>query len=569
MSLEFFHNHYPQGLEKEIQLNGETVLDIFDNFTKKYSSNIAFSCLGQEMTYAELDQYSDEMASFFQNHTSLKAGDRIAIQLPNILQYPVTIFGAIKAGLIVVNTNPLYTEREMIHQFNDSGAKGLVVLANMASKAESVLPETSIEKDNVIVTEVGDMHGLVKRTLINAVLKHVKKEVPAYNIARSTPFRKALALGKGGSHQRVAAKAEDTAVLQYTGGTTGVAKGAELTHNNLVANMKQCRGQFKLMLEEGGETAIAPLPMYHIYSFTIHCLVMLDTGNHNVLIPNPRDIDGFIKTLEKTKFTMFMGLNTLFNGLAKKEEFRNNVDVSGMKLTVSGGMALTKDVAEKWIGITDAEIAEGYGMTEASPVISFNPPGHSQVGTIGLPVASTDLKIVDDEGNEVQHGQAGEIWIKGPQVMKGYWKRPEETAKVITEDGWLKTGDVGVLNDSDGFTKIVDRKKDMIVVSGFNVYPNEIEDVYTSHPDVELCAVVGVPDSQTTEAVKLFVVKANDSLTEEKLRDHGKHELTGYKVPKHIEFRKELPTTNVGKVKRNELREEPRTLLNKPEMETA
>jgi long-chain acyl-CoA synthetase len=553
MNETFFQDRYPEGYPKQLESNNyNSIIDVFDSFIGKFADRPAFTCLGQTITYAELEEKSGAFAAYLQNHTNLKAGDRIAVQLPNVLQYPIVVFGAMRAGMTVVNTNPLYTEREMEHQFNDSGAKALVVLANMASKAETVLPNTSIE--TVIVTEVGDMHGAVKRVLINSVLKYVKKEVEAYRIPGAISLRKALSQGKGKSFTTPKMTRDDVAVLQYTGGTTGVAKGAMLTHGNIISNMLQCHGLFTMALDEGKEIAIAPLPLYHIYAFCVHCMVLLKTGNHSVLIPNPRDIPGFVKTLQNTKFSAFVGLNTLFVALCNQDAFKA-LDFSGLKLTISGGMALTKDAANQWKAVTGCDIAEGFGMTETSPVVSFNPPGHIQLGTIGMPVTETLCKVIDAEGNELPVGEPGELCVKGPQVMKGYWQRPEATAETITEDGWLKTGDMAVIQE-DGYMKIVDRKKDMIIVSGFNVYPNEVEDVIVSHPDVVEAAAIGVPDEKSSEAVKVFIVSSNENLTAADIKEHAKKNLTAYKVPKHIEFRDELPKTNVGKILRRELRDE-------------
>ncbi|MBE0483092.1 MAG: AMP-binding protein [Bacterioplanes sp.] len=553
MNAEFFQERYPAGLAATIDPDKhESVVEIFDGFVKKFSERPAFTCLGQTLTYRELDQQSAAFAAYLQNETSLQAGDRIAVQLPNVLQYPIVVFGAMRAGMVVVNTNPLYTEREMEHQFNDSGAKALVVLANMASKAEKVLPNTGIK--HVIVTEVGDMHAGVKRVLINSVLKYVKKEVPAFNIAGAIGLRQALALGGKKSYTPVKVDRHDVAVLQYTGGTTGVAKGAMLTHRNLMANMLQCHGLFTMILEEGKESVVAPLPLYHIYAFTVHCMVMLETGNHSILIPNPRDIPGFIKVLQKTEFTGFVGLNTLFVALCGQADFRA-LNFSKLKLTISGGMALTNSAAEQWQKVTGCQIAEGYGMTETSPVVSFNPPNAIKLGTIGMPVASTNCKVVNDDGEEMPIGEPGELCVQGPQVMKGYWQRPEATAETISEDGWLKTGDMAVIME-DGYLKIVDRKKDMIIVSGFNVYPNEVEDVIVSHPDIIEAAAIGVPDEKSGEAVKVFVVSSNPDLTAAQVVSFCRERLTAYKIPRNVEFRDELPKTNVGKILRRELRDE-------------
>ena len=552
MNEQFFQERYPEGYPSTIDPDKyESVIEIFNGFVKRFANNPAFTCLGQTMTYAELDKQSAAFAAYLQNNTTLQAGDRIAVQLPNILQYPIVVFGAMRAGMIVVNTNPLYTEREMEHQFNDSGAKALVVLANMADKAEKVVPHTGIK--HVIVTNVGDMHGTVKRVLINSVLKYVKKEVPAVNIAGAVPLRKALALGAAKAFTPVKVDRNDVAVLQYTGGTTGVAKGAMLTHRNLMSNMLQCHGLFTMVLSEGKETVVAPLPLYHIYAFTVHCMVLLQTGNHSILIPNPRDIPGFIKVLQNAKFSGFVGLNTLFVALCGKEEFRA-IDFSALKLTISGGMALTKDAADQWKAVTGCEIAEGFGMTETSPVVSFNPPGFVKLGTIGMPVAGTACKVIDDAGNEMPIGEPGELCVKGPQVMKGYWQRPEATAETIDADGWLKTGDMAVISE-DGYMKIVDRKKDMIIVSGFNVYPNEVEDVIVAHPDVVEVAAIGVPDPKSSEAVKVFIVSKNENLTAAEVTAWCRERLTAYKVPRFIEFRDELPKTNVGKILRRELRD--------------
>lgn len=553
MNEEFFRERYPEGFPATINPDEyQSLVEIFDSFVQRYAGNPAFTCLGQTLTYAELNAKSAAFAAYLQNETSLQPGDRIAVQLPNILQYPIVVFGALRAGIVVVNTNPLYTEREMEHQFNDSGAKAIVVLANMADKAEKVVPNTGIK--HVIVTQVGDMHGAVKRTLINSVLKYVKKEVPAFNIPGAVNLRDALKKGEGQTFKAVSVQSDDIAVLQYTGGTTGVAKGAMLTHRNLISNMLQCRALFEMILEEGSESVIAPLPLYHIYAFTVHCMVMLETGNHSVLIPNPRDIPGFIKVLQKTKFSGFVGLNTLFVALCQQEAFRA-IDFSGLKLTISGGMALTKAAADQWKNVTGSEIAEGYGMTETSPVVSFNPPGHVKLGTIGMPVSSTICKVVDEDGNDMPIGEAGELCVKGPQVMKGYWQRPEATAETIDADGWLKTGDMAVINE-DGYIKIVDRKKDMIIVSGFNVYPNEVEDVIASHPDIVEVAAIGVPDAKTSEIVKVFVTTTNKQLTEADVKAFARENLTAYKVPRFVEFRDELPKTNVGKILRRELRDE-------------
>ncbi|MBD3895880.1 AMP-binding protein [Halomonas sp. ML-15] len=529
-----------------------SVIDVFKISAKKFADKPAFTCMGQTLTYAELDKQSQAFAAWLQHETGLEPGDRIAIQLPNVLQFPVAVFGAMRAGLVVVNTNPLYTEREMAHQFKDSGAKAILILANMADKLEKVLDRTDIK--HVLVTELGDMHGFPKRLLINAVVKYIKKMVPAYSLPTAVGFREALSKGAGLSHQDVERTPDDVAALQYTGGTTGLAKGSMLTHRNLIANMLQARAAIGPALKDGEETVIAPLPVYHIYTFTVNCLFLVETGNHSVLITNPRDLDNFVKELKSLKFSGFIGLNTLFNALCNRDDFKQ-LDFSRLKLTVSGGMALTTAAAERWEKVTGCAIAEGYGMTETSPIVTFNPVDAIQLGTIGKPVAGTTVKVIDDDGQALPYGEAGELCVKGPQVMKGYWNLPEETAKAMDSDGWIRTGDIAVLQE-DGYVKIVDRKKDMIIVSGFNVYPNEIEDVVAGHPDVVEAAVVGVPDEEAGEAIKLFVVSRNRDLDGETLRQWCKKELTGYKVPKTVEFRDELPKTNVGKVLRRELRDQ-------------
>src|SRR5690554_6111908 len=527
---QFYQDKYPAGIPSEVDLNKyKNMVDVFEQAVKKYGDRPAFSAVGATLTYKDLDTQSRNFAAWLQNKTDLKPGDRIAVQMPNVSQYPVVVFGAMRAGMIVVNTNPLYTTREMEHQFNDSGAKALVVLANMAENAEKVLPHTGIE--HVIITEVADMHSPLKRTLMNAAVKYLKKMVPPFNIP--------------GAHKL-------PAVL--TAGTTGVAKGAMLTHANLVANLTQVRPMLEDQIEEGKEVVIAPLPLYHIYSFTLNCGIMLEAGAHNILIPNPRDIPGFVKELQKQKFSAFIGLNTLFVALCNNEEFQD-LDFSGLKLTASGGMALTSDTAKMWERVTGCEISEGYGMTETSPVVTFNPRSAIQIGTIGLPIPSTVIKTIDDDGNETPVGEPGELCVKGPQVMRGYWQRPDDTQKSFTEDGYLKTGDIALIQE-DGYIRIVDRKKDMIIVSGFNVFPNEIEDVVTSHPKVVECAAVGIPDAKSGEAVKVYVVPTKEGVTANEIKEFCRERLTAYKVPKHFEFRDELPKSNVGKILRRELRDE-------------
>src|SRR5690554_3058556 len=551
---EVLSRQIPCQCPREVDLNKySSMVDVFEQAVKKYADRPAFSAVGATLTYRDLDTQTRNFAAWLQNNTDLKPGDRIAVQMPNLAQYPVVVFGAMCAGLIVVNTNPLYTTREMEHQFNDSGAKALVVLANMAESAEKVLPHTSIE--HVIVTEIADMHSPIKRTLMNAVVKHVKKMVPPFNIPQAHKLPAVLSAGARETFTPVQVKSDDIAVLQYTGGTTGVAKGAMLTHANLVANLLQVRPMMEDTVIEGQEVVIAPLPLYHIYSFTLNCGIMLEAGGHNILIPNPRDIPGFVKELKNHKFTAFLGLNTLFVALCNNEEFQS-LDFSHLKLTSSGGMALTSDTAKMWERVTGCPISEGYGMTETSPVVTFNPRSAIQLGTIGLPVPSTSVKTIDDEGKETKLGEPGELCVKGPQVMRGYWQRPEDTRKSFTEDGYIQTGDVAVIQE-DGYIRIVDRKKDMIIVSGFNVYPNEIEDVVSSHPKVVECAAVGVPDAKSGEAVKVYLVASAEGVTENELKEFCRERLTAYKVPRFFEFRDDLPKTNVGKILRRELRDEP------------
>ena len=558
MNENFFSDKYPEGLPATVDVDKyKSVVDVFNQSVKKYADRPAFTALGQTLSYGDVDRLSADFAAYLQNNTGLQKGDRIAVQLPNLLQYPIVVFGAMRAGLIVVNTNPLYTEREMEHQFNDSGAKALVVLAQMAGKAGRVVPKTQIE--NVIVTQAGDMCSPLKRTIVNFVIKNIRKEVEPFTIPGHVKLLDALKAGTKTNYTPVEVAPEDISVLQYTGGTTGVAKGAMLTNRNIVANMCQAHPLFMMGLnksgkDEGSKVVIAPLPLYHIYAFTVNCMVLMETGNHNVLIPNPRDLPGFIKELKNWDFNAFLGLNTLFVGLCNNEDFRE-LDFSHLQLTISGGMALTKAAADRWADVTGCEVSEGYGMTETSPIASFNPPGHTQLGTIGMPVSNTLCKVIDEEGNDLPLGEAGELCVKGPQVMKGYWQRPEATAETITEDGWLKTGDMAVILEN-GYMKIVDRKKDMIIVSGFNVYPNEIEDVVASHPDIVECAAVGIPDEVSGEQVKIFAVSNNPALTAKEVTDFCRERLTAYKVPKFFEVRKELPKTNVGKILRRELRDE-------------
>ncbi|AYC33791.1 long-chain fatty acid--CoA ligase [Pseudomonas cavernae] len=554
MTENFWKDKYPVGVAAEINPDQyANVQAVLKQSCERFADKPAFSNMGKTITYGELYELSGNFAAYLQQHTDLQPGDRIAVQLPNLLQYPVVVFGAMRAGLIVVNTNPLYTAREMEHQFNDSGAKALVCLANMAHLAEQVLPKTGIK--HVIVTEVGDLLPSFKRLLVNSVVKYVKKMVPAYHLPQAVKFTEAMAKARGRAVREASPQANDIAVLQYTGGTTGVAKGAMLTHRNLVANMLQSKALMGSNLNEGCEILITPLPLYHIYAFTFHCMAMMLIGGHNILITNPRDLPGTVKELSQWKFTGFVGLNTLFVALCNNEDFRR-LDFSALKATFSGGMALQLATAERWKAVTGCGICEGYGMTETSPVVSVNPFQHIQVGTIGIPVPSTECKVIDDAGNDLPMGERGELCVKGPQVMKGYWQRQEATDEILDANGWLKTGDIAVIQD-DGYMRIVDRKKDMILVSGFNVYPNELEDVLATLPGVLQCAAIGVPDEKSGEVIKVFVVaKPGATVTKEQVMEHMRANVTGYKVPKAVEFRDALPTTNVGKILRRELRDE-------------
>lgn len=526
--------------------------DVFASAVSKFSDRPAFTCLGNTLTFGDVDKLSANFASYLQHHTNLNPGDRIAIQLPNLLQHPVVVFGALRAGLVVVNVNPLYTARELKHQLNDCAARVLVVLANIADTASAVVPETEIEQ--VIVTEIADLHSPVKRLLINGVAKYVKKMIPEFSFSQQISFRNAMAMGSTRDLTKVDCKPEDIAVLQYTGGTTGVSKGAVLTHRNLVANMEQVREALKGLIEEGKEFYIAPLPLYHIYGFILHGMCLFVSGNHSLLIPNPRDIPAFIKTLKGQPFSGFVGLNTLFNALMNNSEFAK-LDFSKLRCTSSGGMALTRATALRWEKVTGCPVTEGYGLTETSPVVSYNPAEAIQLGTVGVPVLQTEIKVVDENGQELPNESPGELMVRGPQVMQGYWQRPDATAETINAEGWLKTGDIAVIKD-DGYIKIVDRKKDMLIISGFNVYPNEIEDVVSTHEKVMEAAAVGIPDKKSGELLKLFVVKADASLTEEEVIAHCRKNMTAYKIPKQVEFRDELPKSNVGKILRRELRDE-------------
>ena len=529
-----------------------TLIDVLDHAWQRYPQLPAFNNFGCALSYSELERRSRDFAAYLQHRTSLQRGDRIAIQLPNLLQYPIVLFGALRAGLVVVNTNPLYTSSELLHQFKDSGAKGLVVLANMASKVEPILEQTAIE--TLIITEIGDALPFWKRCLMNTTVRYVKRLVPAYRLPTALSYSRVMQQGERLQFSAPTLAGDDLALLQYTGGTTGVAKGAMLSHRNLVANLIQVKGMLDSVTEAGSEIAIAPLPLYHIYSFTVSCMLMMEIGAQVVLITNPRDIPGFIRELQRWKFTVFSGLNTLFVALCKQPDFKQ-LDFDRLKLTISGGMALSRDAAENWQAITGCAVLEGYGMTETAPIISVNPPTAIQLGTIGLPIRATEVRLIDDEGLEVPVGESGELCVRGPQVMAGYWQQPDETALVLDADGWLKTGDIA-RTDERGYLTIVDRKKDVINVSGFNVYPNELETVALTHPDIADCVAIGLPDADHGELIRLYVISSNPQLSVQEIRQYCRERLTAYKVPAQVEFRDELPRSNIGKVLRRALRDE-------------
>ena len=545
---------YPKGVPNEIDVNAYTsVREVFEESCAKFASRRAFSCMGKAISFSELDELSRAFGAFLQAR-GLKKGARVALMMPNILQYPVCVFGVLRSGCTVVNTNPLYTARELEHQLADSGAEMIVVVENFARTLSEVLPRTRVKQ--VIVTSIGEMLG-IKGLLVDFVLRRVKKMVPSWEIPGTMRLAEALAEGARAPFERVPLGHDDIAFLQYTGGTTGVAKGAMLLNRNIVANLLQAGAWVKPFLGAEQHVIITPLPLYHIFSLTANCLTFMTLGAENVLITNPRDIRGFVKEMARHRFTSMTGVNTLFNALLNDPDF-SKLDFSSLQLTLGGGMAVQQAVAERWKQVTGKPLIEAYGLTETSPAATINPldlPEYN--GSIGLPVPSTEVMLRDDAGREVALGQAGELCIKGPQVMAGYWQRPEETANVIDKDGWLATGDIGTIDDQ-GFVRIVDRKKDMILVSGFNVYPNEIEAVVAMHPGVLECAAIGVPDSKSGEAVKLFAVKRDTELTVEGLLAHCRAHLTGYKIPREVEFRGELPKSNVGKILRRELRDEAR-----------
>ena len=544
------------------QLTGEydpgqhqSLLEVLEHAVAKHGDKPAYTCFSRTLNYRQVDELSDCFARFLIKDTSLEQGDRIALQLPNLLQFPVALYGALKAGLIVVNTNPLYTAREMRHQFKDAGVKGIVILANFCDKLEEIVSDTDIEE--IIVTQLGDLQSPIQRLMINLGGKYIKKLVPAYSLPTAIDFMAALRHGEDSNEEltRAPGKNDDPALILYTGGTTGYAKGAILSHSNLLANMMQFRVRCLEIISDGVESIAAPLPLYHSYAFLLHCVSMPYAGNHNHLIPNPRDLDSVIKILKEESITGFVGINTLYLALLQEEKV-NSIDFGAMRFCGAGGMPLSRNVADEWEQLVGCPIFEGYGLTECSPIVSVNSPTHNKPGTVGIPLAATEVRVVDDDGNELPHGETGELWIRGPQVMQGYWQRDKETREVLTEDGWFKSGDF-VQQDSEGYIKIVDRKKDMILVSGFNVIPGEIEDYVNSLPDILESAAIGVPDEHSGEMVVLYAVrKAGSTLTEQELKEFCREGLTAYKLPRRIHFADELPKSNIGKVLRRELREQ-------------
>ena len=545
--------HYPKGVPAEIDINTYASLrDVFEESCSKYAGRKAYTCMGKSITFSELDTLTAAFGAWLQGQ-GCKKGSRVALMMPNILQYPVCLFGALRAGCTIVNVNPLYTARELEHQLNDSGAEILIVVENFAATYQEIAAKTKVRK--VIVTSIGELLGF-KGLIVDLVLRKVKKMIPAWNLPGSLRLSDALADGRKRKLEVVPVGHEDIAFLQYTGGTTGVSKGAILLHRNIVGNLLQARAWILPFLgHDSAEVILTPLPLYHIFSLTANCLTFMTLGAENVLIPNPRDIPGFVKEMAKHKFTVMTGVNTLFNALVNNPEFAK-LDFSTFRVTLGGGMAVQEAVAVKWKKVTGCTLIEAYGLTETSPAATINPvdiPAYN--GSIGLPISSTEIELRDDDGKPVPLGQPGEICIRGPQVMAGYWQRPDETSKVMDKDGWFASGDIGVM-DEKGFVRIVDRKKDMILVSGFNVYPNEIEGVVAMHPGVLECAAVGVPDKKSGEAVRLYVVKKDDALTADDVIKHCREHLTGYKCPREVEFRKDLPKSNVGKILRRELRDE-------------
>lgn len=551
---KIWFDNYPEGAAREINpAQYENLVEMFERAVQRHPDIPAYINMGKVLTYRKLEERSRAFAAYLQNELRLEKGERIALMMPNLLQYPIALFGALRAGLVVVNVNPLYTPRELEHQLNDSGAKAIVVVSNFAATLEKVVFDTQVK--HVILTRMGDQLSFGKRTLVNFVVKYVKKLVPKYKLPNAVSFREALSIGKQRQYVKPILRSSDLAFLQYTGGTTGVAKGAMLSHRNVVANVMQAKWvAYPLVTGSGERIAVIALPLYHVFALTVNCLLFVELGITGLLITNPRDIPGFVKELKKYRVIAITGVNTLFNALLNNSQFKE-VDFSRLRLSVGGGAAIQRAVAERWHKTTGCHIIEGYGMTECSPLISATRNDSVEYsGSIGVPVPNTDIRVVDDAGNEVPQGERGELWVKGPQVMQGYWQRPEDTADVI-KDGWMATGDI-VEFGNDLNLRIVDRKKDMIIVSGFNVYPNEIEDIVALHPKVNEVVAVGIPSEVSGESIKVYVTKKEESLTREELRNHCRQHLTGYKIPRDIEFRDELPKSNVGKILRRVLRDE-------------
>ncbi|MGB0238604.1 MAG: AMP-binding protein [Cycloclasticus sp.] len=543
---------YPKGVSADIEIEKyASVVEIFEQSVKEFANRPAFSNLGTSLTYSQFDEATKAVAAYLQKILNLKKGDRIAIMMPNLLQNPVSIFGSLRAGLTVVNTNPLYTARELRHQLIDSGATTIIVLENYAQTVQEIVADTDVK--HIIITKMGDMLNFPKSLLINLAVKYIKKVVPAFSLPGAISFQTVISEGSKQDIEPVHLTHNDLAFLQYTGGTTGIAKGAMLSHKNMVANMLQASEWIKNDIKPGQETIITALPLYHIFSLTANCMVFIEAGGHNVLITNPRDFKSFVKELGKTSFTVITGVNTLFNALINTKGF-HDIDFSNLKISLGGGMSVQAAVAAQWQQITGCALVEAFGLTETSPAVCINPLNIKNYnGSIGLPIPSTYCKLIDNEGNDIINNEAGELCVKGPQVMQGYWRRPEETVCALSKDGWLKTGDMAKM-DGHGFFYIVDRLKEMILVSGFNVFPNEIENVIVDHPGVLECGVIGIPDEQRGEAIKAFVVKKDISLTEAELIAHCKKNLTPYKIPSSITFIQSLPKTNIGKVLRRALK---------------
>lgn len=547
-------DNYPLDAPKTINVEEyQSLIEMFENAVQRHPDIPAYINMGQILTYRKLEERSRAFAAYLQNELRLEKGERIALMMPNLLQYPIALFGALRAGLVVVNVNPLYTPRELEHQLNDSGAKAIVIVSNFAATLEKVVFNTPIK--HVILTRMGDQLSFGKRTLVNFVVKYIKKLVPKYKLPHAVSFREALSIGKQRQYVRPTVSADDLAFLQYTGGTTGVAKGAMLSHRNMVANIMQAKWVAHPITKiKAQRIALIALPLYHVFALTANCLLFVELGITGLLITNPRDIPGLIKELKKYPVVAITGVNTLFNALLNNEMLKE-VDFSNLRLTIGGGAAIQRAVAERWHKTTACHIIEGYGMTECSPLISATRNDSVEYsGSIGVPVPNTDIRVVDEQGNDVPKGERGELWVKGPQVMQGYWQRPEESTEVL-KDGWMATGDIVTFGD-DLNLRIVDRKKDMIIVSGFNVYPNEIEDVVALHPKVNEVVAIGLPSEKTGESIKVYVTKKDESLTRDELRNHCRQHLTGYKIPRDIEFRDELPKSNVGKILRRVLRDE-------------